>query len=142
MMNQEIYNLVSKHKGCRWGLSKVATANGIQELVGLLKSPKGVEFAMDTDFLTLEVLNKYRRELESECIYFDSVHTLINPRFVLVLGGQVNIEVNGYEVSQIYAKRGVVKLTAIENSFVTVEIKEGQLIKEVFGNAKVREFKK
>lgn len=142
MFSQEIYNLVSKHKACGWGLSKVATANGVQELVRLLKSPKGVEFAMDTDFLTLDVLNKYRSELEAECIYFDGVHTLINPRFVLVLGGQVNIEVNGYEVSQIYAKRGVVKLTALENAFVTVEIKEGQLIKEVFGNAKVREFKK
>lgn len=142
MFSQEIYNLVKKSKGCGWGLSKVATANGIQELVRLLKSPKGVEFAMETDFLTLKVLQKYRKELESEGIYFDGVHTVINPRFVLILGGQVNIEVNGYEVSQIYAKRGVVKLTAIENSFVTAEIKEGQLIKEVFGNAKVREFKK
>jgi len=54
----------------------------------------------------------------------------------------VNVEVNGYEVSQIYAKRATVKLTAIENAFVTVEIKGGQLIKEVFGNAKVREFQK
>ncbi len=142
MFSQEIYNLVKNHKGCGWGLSKVATANGIQELVRLLKSPKGVEFAMDADFLTLEVLQKYRKELESEGIYFDGVHTVINPRFVLVLGGQVNVEVNGYDVSQIYAKRGVVKLTALENAFVTVEIKEGQLIKEVFGNAKVREFKK
>ncbi len=142
MINQEIYNLVSKRKACGWGLSKVATANGVQELICLLKSPKGVEFAMDADFLTIDILLKYRGELESEGIFFDGVHTIVNPRFVLVLGGQVNIEVNGYEVSQIYAKRGVVKLTAIKNSFVTVDIKDGQLIKEVFGNAKVREFKK
>ncbi len=142
MMNQEIYNLVKAHRGCEWGLSKVATANGVQELVRLLKSPKGVEFAMDTDFLTLKVLEKYRDELRREGIYFDGVHSVVNPRFVLILGGQVNIEVNGYEVSQIYVKRGVVKLTANENAFVTMEIKEGQLIKEVFGNAKVREFRK
>lgn len=142
MINQYIYNLVKKHKGCGWGLERVTEAQSVTELVRLLKSPKGVEFAMDTDFLTLKVLQKYRGELESEGIFFDGVRTVVNPRFLLVLGGQVNVEVNGYEVSQIYAKRGVVKLTAIENSFVTVEIKEGQLIKEVFGNAKVREFKK
>ncbi|WON94758.1 hypothetical protein [Sphingobacterium sp. UGAL515B_05] len=142
MFSQEIYNLVKKHKGCVWGLQRLTEARSASDLIRLLKSPKGVEFAMDADFLTLEVLQKYRKELESEGIYFDGVHTVINPRFVLILGGQVNIEVNGYEVSQIYTKRGVVKLTAVEHSFVTVEIKEGQLIKEVFGNAKVREFKK
>ncbi|QQT44902.1 Uncharacterised protein [Sphingobacterium multivorum] len=142
MFSQEIYNLVKKHKGCGWGLQRLTEARSASDLIRLLKSPKGVEFAMDADFLTLEVLQKYRKELESEGIYFDGVHTVVNPRFVLVLGGQVNVEMNGYEVSQIYAKRGVVKLTALENAFVTVEIKEGQLIKEVFGNAKVREFKK
>ncbi|MCW8314220.1 hypothetical protein K7A41_23545 [Sphingobacterium sp. InxBP1] len=142
MYSEEIYNLVKKHKGCGWGLERVTEAQSVADLIRTLKSPKGVEFAMDTDFLTLKVLQKYRKELESEGIYFDGVHTVINPRFVLVLGGQVNVEVNGYDVSQIYAKRGVVKLTALENAFVTVETKEGQLIKEVFGNAKVREFKK
>lgn len=142
MDRKEIYNLVKKHKGCGWGLERVEAAQSVGDMIRTLKSPKGVEFAMDNDFLTLEVLQKYRKELESEGIYFDGVHTVVNPRFVLVLGGQVNIEVNGYEVSQIYTKRGVVKLTAVEHSFVTVEIKEGQLIKEVFGNAKVREFKK
>lgn len=142
MNYQEIYNLIKKHNGCGWGLSMVATANGVEELVRILKSPKGVEFAMDNDFLPLNVMQKYRKELESADIFFDGAHTIVNPRFIMVLGGQVNVEVNGYEVSQIYAKRGTVKLTAIENAFVTVEIKEGQLIKEVFGNAKVREFQK
>lgn len=142
MFSQEIYNLVKKHKGCGWGLERVTEAQSVVDLIRTLKSPKGVEFAMDTDFLTLQVLEKYRAELQREGIFFDGSHSVINPRFVLVLGGQVNIEVNGYEVSQIYAKRGVVKLTANENAFVTVEIKGGQLIKEVFGNAKVREFKK
>ncbi len=142
MINQNIYDLVRNCKGCGWGLEQISKARSVSELILLLKSPKGVEFAMDADFLTIELLQQHRGELESEGIFFDGVHTVVNPRFLLVLGGQVNIEVNGYEVSQIYAKRGVVKLTAIENSFVTVEIKNAQLIKEVFGNAKVREFKK
>ncbi len=140
MINKEIYNLVKSHKGCSWGLAKVSTANTIHEMIRLLKSPKGVEFAMGEDFLPIRILEKYRKELEVENIFFDGNHKIVNPRFLLVLGGQVEVDVNGYEVSAIYAKYGVIKLMAVENAFVTLEVKDAQVIKETIGNAKVREF--
>lgn len=142
MINNEIYDLVKSHKGCGWGLDKVSTAHGVHELIRLLKSSKGVEFAMDVDFLPLPILEKYRKQLEAENIFFDGNHKVVNPRFLLILGGQVEVDVNGYEVSTIYAKYGVVKLTAVENAFVTIEVKDAQVIKETIGNAKVREFAK
>jgi len=140
MINQEIYDLIKSHNGCAWGLSKVSSTNSVSGLVRILKSPRGVEFAMENDFLSLDLLERYRNNLEAEGILFDGVHTLVNPRFALVLGGQVNIEVNGYEVSQIYAKKGTVKITAVDNAFVTIELKDSLFKKEVFDNAKIREF--
>jgi len=140
MMNNEIYNIVKSHKACGWGLMRIEEARNVKELVQILKTPKGVEFAMDEDFLSLSILEKYRKELEAENIFFDGSHSIVNPRFLLVLGGQVEVEINGFEVSSIYAKKGVLKLTAVENSFVTIEVKECLVIKEEIGNAKIREY--
>ncbi|QQT43348.1 Uncharacterised protein [Sphingobacterium multivorum] len=140
MLKEEIYSLVKSHNGCDWGLSQIKQSNEVSDLIGLLKSPKGLEFVMTNDFLPLELLKKYKKELESENIFFEGSYTLKNPRFALILDGKVSVEINNFEASKIYAKDGILMLRALDNCFVSLDVKNCQVFKEIHGNARVKQF--
>lgn len=141
MLKEEIYSLVKSHHGCDWGLNQIKQSKEVMDLIRLLKSPKGLEFVMTNDFLPLELLKKYKKELEGENIFFEGSYTLKNPRFVLILDGKVSIEINSFEASKIYAKDGVLILTTLGNAFVSIDSKKCRVIKEIHDSSKVIESK-
>lgn len=141
---KEIYELAKKSGACSPGLRDIQKASNVNDLIQLLKSSKGIEFIMESNFLTESVYNQYRVELEKENIYIDGKHSLINPRLVVVLGGIVDIEVNGFQVCEIYAKgSGVINIIAHDNAYVSVETRQDAVLNtEKYEQAKVKEYRK
>jgi len=142
MFSEEIYNHVKKHNGCNFGLQKISEATSIHDLIRLMKSPKGIEFIMQEDFIPLHILEKYELDLEKENIFFKGSHTVVNPRFLVLLGGQVSVEINNYEVCSVYAKRGILMITSMDYAIVMVELKDSELIQESFDQSKIKVFKR
>lgn len=141
---KEIYELAKKSGACSPGLRDIQKANNVNDLIRLLKTGKGIEFIMESNFLTESVYSQYRVELEKENIYFDGKHSLLNPRLVVVIGGQVDIEVNGFQVCEIYAKgSSVVNLLAHDNAYVSIELhQDSKLNSEKYKQSKVKEYRK
>lgn len=142
MINREIYDLVQSHEGCKWGLGRLSKSKSAAEMIRLLKTPKGVEFAMQQDFLPLAILEKYRSLLEAENIYFDGEHTVVNPRFALIFGGKVTIELSDFQVSELYVKNASVTVIAKDYAFVTIEESNAEVAIEQYDKSRVREFLK
>lgn len=140
----EIYELAKKSGACSTGLRDIQKANNVNDLIRLLKTGKGIEFIMESNFLTESIYNQYRAELEKESIFINGMHFLVNPSLVLVLGGRVDIEVNGFHVCEIYAKGdAVINIVAHDNAFVSIELyQNAQLTSESYGQAKIREYLK
>ena len=141
---REIYELAKKAGACSPGLRDIQNAKSVNDLIRLMKTGKGIEFIMDSNFLNRSIYEQYRSKLEKENIYFDGQQILINPRLVIVLCGQVDIEVNGFQVSQIYAKgSAVVNIVAHDNSYINIEIYQDAKVNiEIYEQAKVKEYRK
>ncbi|MGJ1321447.1 hypothetical protein ACR780_02045 [Sphingobacterium faecium] len=143
-MDKEIYELAKKSGACSPGLRDIQKANNVNDLIRLLKTGKGIEFIMESNFLTESVYNQYRSELEKENIFLDGQHRLVNPRLVIVLGGEVNIEANGFQVTDIYIKgSSVVNIAAHDNTYVSIELRQDAKVNiESYEQAKVKEYRK
>lgn len=141
MISKKIYKEAESLGACSWGLEGIKNASSIQDLIRLLKTPKGLEFVLENDsFLSIELLEKYRDLLESENVFFDGIHKVENPKVLVVLGGHVEVEANGFSCCRIYSK-GSVRLFAYENAFVLTSIHcDGLVFSEVHGQAKVKEY--
>lgn len=140
----KIYDLAKKAGACAPGLRDIQTSDNVNDLIRLLKTGKGIEFIMDSNFLTESVYNQYRSELEKQNIFFDGSHSLVNPCLVIALGGVMNIELNGFQVCEIYAKGdSIINLIACDNAFVSIEsYGQAKVVINKSGNAKVKEYKK
>lgn len=141
---KEIYELAKKAGACSPGLREIEKTASVNDLIRLLKTGKGIEFIMDSDFLNASVYNKYRKELEKECVFLDGTHALKNPRLLILIGGSVDIEVNGFQVCEVYAKSDAeINIVAYDNAYVSVEIHgSAVLTSEVYGMAKLKEYRK
>lgn len=143
-VKQYVLEHVTRDGACGYGVEETNSARGIQDLIDLMKTPKGVEHCMKYRWPSLEVMSEYKIELQENGIYIDGSHHLANPRMVIAFGGDVNISVDNYNVCEIYATNGAeIKVTAKENAFVSVELHHGaKLYSEVWGNARVKEFRR
>lgn len=141
---KEIYELAKNAGACSPGLRDIQKAKSIFDLIRLLKTGKGIEFIMDSNFLTESVYNQYRSELEKENIFLHGQHSLVNPRLVVMLGGEASIEVNGFQVCEIYCKgSAVINLNAHDNAYVSIELyQESKVSIESHGQSKVKEYRK
>jgi len=141
---KEIYELAKKAGACSPGLRDIQKAKNVHDLIKLLKTGKGVEFIMESNFLTESVYNQYRSELEKENIFLHGQHSLVNPRLVVMLGGEASIEVNGFQVCEIYAKNlAVVNIVAHDNAYVSIELRQDvKLNIESYEQSRVKEYRK
>lgn len=141
---KEIYELAKNAGACSLGLQDIQKSKSINDLIRLLKTGKGVEFIMESNFLTESVYNQYRYELEKENIFLDGQHSLVNPRLVVMLGGEAIIKVNGFQVCEVYAKNSaVVNIVAHDNAYVSVELRQDAKVKiESYEQSKVKEYRK
>ncbi|MEI5984441.1 MULTISPECIES: hypothetical protein [Sphingobacterium] len=122
---QEIYNAAYKAGACtEKGLKMISRANNVNDLIDLMKSPQGIEFCMKNQFPSLDLLNEYREQLESNNIYPKGTDkTIINPRFVIVFGGSITVQVDDFNVCEIYATNdSKVIVKASDNAYVSIEL--------------------
>lgn len=141
---REIYELAKKAGACSPGLREIQNAISVNDLIRLMKTGKGIEFIMNSDFLTKCIYNQYQTDLEKENIFISGDRSLANPRLVIALGGTFNIEVNGFQVCEIYAKgSAVINLVANDNAYVSVELHGNSVVNiEKYDQAKVKEYRK
>ncbi|MBB2951961.1 hypothetical protein [Sphingobacterium sp. JUb56] len=141
---KEIYELAKKAGACSPGLREIQNAISVNDLIRLMKTGKGIEFIMETNFLTKTVYNQYRSELEKENIFLDGPHKLVNPRLVIIMGDTIDIEISGFQVCEIYAKNSaVVNIVAHDNAYVSVELRQDAKVKiESYEQSKVKEYRK
>lgn len=141
---EKIYNLAKNSGACAPGLKSIQAAENVADLIKLLKTPKGIEFAMDSEFLPFEVLEEYRSDLEKECIFINGHHHVESSRLVMAFGGEIDIKVDGFQVCEIYAKgNSNINLVASDNAFVSIEsYGQAKVVINKNGNAKVKEYKK
>lgn len=140
----KIYMLAKNSGACAPGLKSIQAAENVADLIQLLKTQKGIEFAMDSEFLPFEVLEEYRSELEKESIFISGHHHVESTRLVMALGGQIDVKVDGFQVCEIYAKGiSIINLVASDNAFVSIEsYGQAEVVINKSGNAKVKEYKK
>ncbi|MGA6117421.1 hypothetical protein [Sphingobacterium anhuiense] len=141
---KKIYELAKKAGACSPGLRDIQKAKNVYDLIRLMKTGKGIEFIMESNFLTESVYIQYRSELEKENIFLDGQHSLVNPLLVIALGGEVKIEVNGFQVCEIYAKgSAVLNIVAYDNAYVSIELYQDAKVNiEKYGQSKVKEYRK
>lgn len=141
---EKIYMLAKRSGACAPGLKSIQAAENVADLIKLLKTPKGIEFAMDSEFLPFEVLEEYRSNLQKANIFIDGHHHLENTRLIIALGGEIDIKVDGFQVCEIYAKGdSIINLIASDNAYVSIEsYGQAKVVINKNGNAKVKEYKK
>lgn len=122
----------------------IESSQGIKDLIDLLKSPQGVEFCMDKQFPPYTVLLQFEEELRENDIYVSGTHKVANKAVIVVYGGEVEVEINGSNVCEIYATNGaIVSVIAKDSAYVSVELwhSSGSVYREI-DNGKVKEFRK
>lgn len=143
---EDIKNIVtstlSSKKMCGFGVDEAQNASSIQDLIDLLKSPKGIEFCMQKGYPKLKHLEAYEEVLLQNDVIISGKHNFSNPRLILVYGGDVTIEVDGFNISEVYATNDAkVKVVAKDNAYVAIEsYNQSEVVIEQLGSAKV--FKK
>ncbi|MEN5087663.1 hypothetical protein ABE426_14445 [Sphingobacterium faecium] len=143
-MLTKIYELLKEACACDWALEELKRITTIGELIQLLKSPKGIEFCMENNFMSQELFDQYRIELEKEGVFFDGQHKLQNPRLVIAFGGQIDIDMDGFQVCELYGKNNAnISVYARDNAYVSAEIHgEATLNSAVSDEAIIKKFKR
>ncbi|WP_380866407.1 hypothetical protein [Sphingobacterium corticis] len=129
---------------CGFGIDEAKSAQSIDDLINIMKTPKGVEHCMKFQFPDMNILLQNERHLMENNVFVDGHHTIENPSLVLAFGGTVSILVDNYNVCEVYATNdAIVKLIAKDNAFVTVEVyHESTVVETQNDKSRIRIFKK
>lgn len=140
----KMYKLLKEACACDWALEQLKQITTTDELIQLLKSPKGIEFCMENNFVSQELFDQYRTELEKEGVFFDGQHKLQNPRLVIAFGGQIDIDMDGFHVCELYGKnKANITVYAREHAYVSAEIHgEATLSSAMSDEAIIKKFKR
>ena len=114
----------AKKKGiCEdWHL-RLKVTDSVEELIDMYI--KGIDFCLANNYPSNDFLRKnYKGKIEHRGIYIDDQFNLKNSRFLVSLGNcSGGIEVNGYNVSEVFVKdESSVTIIAKESAFVMVDI--------------------
>lgn len=123
-VKEEVLKHITRAGACGYGIEDVKGAKSIQDLINLLLTPKGVEHCMEFQFPTIATLERYKDELLANNVFVTGEHSLINPKgFVVVFGGSVMIQVDSFNVVDVYATNDAkVIVNASGNAFVSIEL--------------------
>ncbi len=129
---------------CGFGIDEAKSAQSIDDLIAIMKTPKGVEHCMKFQFPNLNILLQYEHILMGNNVFVNGHHTIENPRLVLAFGGTVSILADKYSICEVYATNdAIVKLIAKDNAFVTVETYHDSTVIETQNDkSRIRIFKK
>lgn len=117
-----VINKLTAKNMCGYGVEQAQNADSAQDLINLMLSPKGIEFCMQKGFPQTKDLIEHKDILQDNNIIIEGEQTLINPRLVLVYGGEVTIHIDGYNVCEVYATNDAkVRVIAKENAYVSIE---------------------
>lgn len=104
------------------GLDIIKKANSVEDLISLMKSPQGIEFCMENQFPPIPMLMEFEAQLLKENIIVEGYHELINPEEVIVFGGEVVVNIDGFNICQVYAANNAkVVLRASQNAVAILE---------------------
>lgn len=107
------------------GLELIRKAKNIDELINILKTPQGIEFCMKNDFPSKDLLKQYKLELRKHNILIEGVNHLKNPQLVILFGGRVHINNEGYNVCEIHAKdNSIIDLVGKGYSITSLDLYE------------------
>lgn len=145
MTKERLYAYAQLMGACdKKGLDLIENSNSVADWIQLLLSPQGVEFCMENQFPAVSVLAEYKDELERQHVFMEGEHYVSNPRKVVVFGGAVTIDVNGFEVCSIYATNDAqVTVRVRDHAYVTVELHHNAThTKEITGLGKIKIYRK
>lgn len=133
-----IKTLTSKNM-CGFGVDEAQNAKSVQDLINLMLTPKGIEFCMQKGFPKVENLKAYEESLLQNHVVISGKHNISNPRLLLVYGGDVTIEVDGFNVSEVYVTNDAkVNVIAKGGCYIAIEnYKDSVVTVEKYDNAKV-----
>jgi|GEM_PF-509617 len=120
---QEIYKAAWHAGACvEKGLDIIRKANSVEDLIALMKSPQGIEFCMENQFPPIPMLMEFEAQLLKENIIIDGYYELNNPEEVIVFGGEVIVNIDGFNICQVYATNNAkVVLRASQNAVAIME---------------------
>lgn len=104
------------------GLAIIRKANSVDDLIALMKTPQGIEFCMENQFPPTPMLLEYEAQLLKNNIIVEGYHELNNPEEVIVFGGEVVVNIDGFNICQVYATNNAkVVLRASQNAVAIME---------------------
>lgn len=113
---------MNRRGSCGYGIKEVQQAVSIKELIDLMLTPKGIEHCMEFQFPDITLLLQHKEELKTHHVYVDGDHTLKNAQLVVVFGGNITLNIDGYNVAQVYVTNDAkVTIIASDNAYVTAE---------------------
>ena len=127
------------------GISLISKANNINDLILLLKSPQGIEFCMSKKFPSVDFLKVFKKGLSKSSVFVDGTNNIKNPTFVVAFGGISNIDLDGFNVCQVYATNDAnINIKARNNSIAYVELHNNAKMKvsEQDVGSKIKVYKK
>lgn len=135
---------VTRVGACGHGIDEARKAQSIEDLIALLKTPKGVEHCMESRFPRKLMIETHLADLAAANVFFEGEYSVSNPRMVIAFGGVVNVEVSGFEVCEVYATGGaVVNVLAKDNAYVVVELHHGAAcVIESIDRSTVKEYRR
>lgn len=134
-----MFNDIVKSAKLLGGCELLDNVNSIEDLLNLIDTPQGVEFIAKNNFPPIHLAQAYKDHLLKKGVVIEDTK-LINPKRTIVLFGNIEIELDDYNVCEVYVTgSAVVNIIAKDNSCAFVEVhQQGRVIES--GNVKV--FKK
>lgn len=135
-----IINMATLAGACKNnGIDLLKSAKSVAEMIRVMKTPQGIEFCMEKQFPSMEVLAEYESELAAANVFIAGDHTIQNPRLVIAYGGRIEIHASEWHVCEVYATSSAeIVIIASDNAFVSVELHhDSSCEKYVNGSAKV-----
>lgn len=123
MKIEKILNAAQAAGACEdKGLDVIRKANSVEDLIELMKSPQGIEFCMENQFPPIPMLMEYEAQLLKANVIVEGYHELNNPEEVIVFGGEVVVNIDGFNICQVYAtNNSKVVLRASQNAVAIME---------------------
>lgn len=119
---------------CRYAPDLMRADITVSEAISLMLQPECLEFCMEKDYPKIDIMKKYEHELINQGVFISGEHEC-NKRKIVIFGGDVKVNIKGFDISEIYVRGGSVHIVAEENSFAIVENWGGLVLHE--GNVKV-----